>query len=339
MANPKLAVIGCGYWGPKLARNFHDMPEADLSWVCDFRPERLAHMVQLYPEVRATSELRDVLESDVDAVAIATPVRTHHSLAIQALNAGKHVLVEKPLAANAAQALEIALRAEELGLTAMVGHTFLYNPAVNVVRDVVSSGELGQVYYVNSTRVNLGLLQPDINVLWDLAPHDISILLHILQDEPVDVAAQGEVFVQKSRQIHEVAYVTLRFASGVLANVRLSWLDPVKIRRVTVVGSRKMLVYDDLADDKVVIYDKGVEVHPYSDTIEEFHASYRHGPQRAVPVNWQEPLRLECQAFVGAFQDGLPIPSGARMGVRVVQVLESANRSLLNGGTKEPIAP
>jgi len=262
-------------------------------------------------------------------------VSTHYALAMEALRAGKHVLVEKPLADSVVHAMEIAEYAEHRGLAAMVGHTFQYNPAVNVVRDLIASGELGQVYYVNATRVNLGLLQPDINVMWDLAPHDISILLHILGSEPFQVSAAGQVYVQKRKRIHEVAYLTLYFPNGILANVHVSWLDPVKQRSVTVVGSKKMLVYDDIADDKVTLYDKGVEGTPYSDTPEEFHMSYRSGPETVVPVPWQEPLRAECQAFVDWIRTGRPACSDAWTGVTVVRILETAQKSLLNGGGRE----
>jgi len=331
----KIGVIGYGYWGPKLARNFHELPDAELAWVSDFRDDRLDHVRKLYPSVRCTRDHREILASDVDAVVIATPVSTHYPLAMEALRAGKHVLVEKPLADSMAYAIEIAESAEQHGLVAMVGHTFQYNPAVNVVRDMIASGELGQVYYINATRVNLGLLQPDINVIWDLAPHDISILLHILGSEPFQVSAMGQVYIQKRKRIHEVAYLTLYFPNDVLANVRVSWLDPVKQRRITVVGSQKMLVYDDIADEKVVLFDKGVEVPPYSDTPEEFCMSYRSGPETVVPVPWQEPLRVECQAFVDWIRTGRPACSDAWTGVKVVRILETAQKSLLNGGGRE----
>ncbi|MCL5951121.1 MAG: Gfo/Idh/MocA family oxidoreductase [Chloroflexi bacterium] len=348
MHKTKIGVIGCGYWGPKLARNFHELPSADLRWVADFRTDRLAHMQELYPGVAATRDYQEVLASDVEAVAIATPVSTHHQLAMQALAAGKHILVEKPLAATVAQALDITDAADNYGLVAMVGHTFQYNPAVNRVRDLIASGELGQIYYINATRVNLGLFQPDINVMWDLAPHDISILLHILGTDPCEVSAQGEAYVQKRTGIHEVAYLTLRFPGDILASLRVSWLDPVKTRRITVVGSKKMLVYDDIADTKVVLYDKGVEVPPYSDTPQEFYLSYRHGPETVVPVRWEEPLHLECRAFVGCIQDPQArcvrcsrrdqvSCSTARVGVKVVRILEQAQKSLMNGGGRELI--
>ncbi len=331
----KVGVIGCGYWGPKLARNFHELPDAELSWVSDLRADRLEHIQKLYPSCRTTQDHQEILGSEVDAVIIATPVSTHYPLAMEALRAAKHVLVEKPLAESSVHAMELADSAERHGRILMVGHTFQYNPAVNVVRDLIASGELGQVYYINATRVNLGLLQPDINVIWDLAPHDISILLHILGTDPFQVSATGQVYIQKRQRIHEVAYLTLYFPGGILANVRVSWLDPVKQRRVTVVGSKKMLVYDDIADEKVTLYDKGVEVPPYSDTPEEFHMSYRSGPETVVPVSWQEPLRAECQAFVDWIRTGRPTCSDAWNGVKVVRILEAAQKSLLNGGVRE----
>ncbi len=332
-----VGVVGLGYWGPKLARNFHDLAGAELTWVCDLDEARLAHVANLYPEARPTANFDDMLKSDVEAVVIATPVSTHYSLAMAALRAGKHVLVEKPLAAVGAQAEEIAETADRLGLAAMVGHTFQYNRAVNVVRDLICSGELGRIYYLNATRANLGLLQPDINVVWDLAPHDVSILLHILNQDPFQVAASGQVYVQRRKNIHEVAYLTFYFPSHILANVRVSWLDPVKQRRITVVGSKKMLVYDDIADDKVRLFDIGVEVPPYSDTPEQFHASYRHGVETSVPVAWEEPLRLECQAFMDWIATGQRAASDAWMGTKVVRILETAQKSLLNGGGRENI--
>lgn len=328
-------MVGAGYWGPKLARNFHELPEAELAWVADFRPDRLAHIQSLYPEVRITQNYADLLASGVEALVIATPVSTHHRLAMAALQAGKHVLIEKPIAASVAEAVEIAETADRLGLMAMVGHTFQYNPAVEAVRQLVAQGELGQVYYISGTRVNLGLFQPDINVIWDLAPHDISILLHVLEQDPVWVSATGECYVQKARGIHDMAYLTLSFPTGVMATLRLSWLDPVKIRRITLVGSQKMLVYDDIADQKIILYDKGVDVPPYSDTPEEFSMSYRHGPEQPVAYTWEEPLRAECRAFINAIRTQQPPNSHSWVGVKVVQVLEAAQRSLLNGGRRE----
>ncbi|HSN74433.1 MAG TPA: Gfo/Idh/MocA family oxidoreductase [Anaerolineae bacterium] len=335
----KVGVIGCGYWGPKLARNFHEMAEAELAWVSDLQQDRLDHMQSLYPDAQVTRNHRDVLASDVDAVVIATPVYTHHPLGMEALRAGKHVLIEKPLASTSDQAWELVQTADALGRVLMVGHTFEYNPAVEAVREVVQSGELGDIYYINATRVNLGLFQPDINVVWDLAPHDLSILNYILNAQPTQVSARGNVYVQKEQGIHDIAYLTLVYPKNIMAEVRVSWLDPVKIRRYTIVGSKKMLVYDDIAHAKVVVFDKGVDRPPYSDTLEQFHLSYRHGLETAYPINWSEPLRNECQDFVGAIREGRRPRSDGQAGARVVDILEKAQKSLLNGGMKESIVP
>jgi len=334
----KVGVIGCGYWGPKLARNFHELSDVALEWVCDFRQERLDHLKGLYPQVRTTQDYRDLLASDMDAVVIATPVSTHHRLALEALRAGKHVLVEKPVAASVQEAEEIVAAGERQGRLVMVGHTFEYNPAVEAVRTIIASGELGEIYYINGTRVNLGLFQPDINVVWDLAPHDFSILLFVLGLDPDTVSARGGVYVQRRKGVHDVAYLTLYFPDGVLADVRVSWLDPCKIRHYTVVGSEKMLVYDDIApENKILIYDKGVEVPPYSDTEEQFHLSYRYGDAVPYPVNWVEPLRVECQHFVDCVREGKEPRSSGKVGLKVVKVLEAAQRSLLNGGMRETV--
>lgn len=334
----KIGVVGCGYWGPKLARNFHELPDADLEWICDFRQERLDHLGSLYPGVRATRDYADLLASDLDAIAIATHVSSHHGLALDALRAGKNVLVEKPIASNVEQAEEIVVEGERHNRVVMVGHTFEYNPAVEAVREIIASGELGQIYYINGTRVNLGLFQSDINVVWDLAPHDVSILLYVLNMAPETVSARGAVYVQRRKGIHDVAYLTLGFPNDIEAHVRVSWLDPNKIRRYTIVGSEKMLVYDDIdTDNRIIIYDKGVEVPPYSDTEEEFHLSYRYGDVVPHPVTWVEPLRVECQHFVDCIRDGTEPRSSGAVGLNVVRVLEASDRSLLNGGRPELI--
>jgi predicted dehydrogenase len=334
----RVGVVGCGYWGPKLIRNFHELPDVELVWASDLRQDRLDHVAGLYSKVRTTCDYRELLASDLDAVVIATPVSTHHGLALEALRAGKHVLVEKPLAASVREAEEIVAEGKQQDRVVMVGHTFEYNPAVEAVREIIASGELGQVYYINGTRVNLGLFQPDINVMWDLAPHDISILRFILGMDPEKVSVRGGVYVQCQKGIHDVAYLTLHFPNGVLADVRVSWLDPCKIRRYTVVGSEKMLVYDDIAEDKVLIYDKGVEVPPYSDTEEEFHLSYRQGDGTPRPVKWVEPLKAECRHFADCIRNGQEPRSSGWVGLQVVRVLESAQRSLLNGGIREDIS-
>lgn len=327
----RIGIAGVGYWGPKIARNFHDSQNAILTTVADLNPERLAEIQKLYPEVRTTRKFEEML-SEVDAVVVATPVRTHFDLGMRALQAGKHVLIEKPIALHAAHACQLMETAEKNNLVLMVGHTFEYNSAVEAVREIVHSDELGRIYYINSTRANLGLFQSDINVMWDLAPHDLSILCYILNDNPLFINANGSVFVNTSRNLHEVVYMNLQFGNGVLVNSRLSWLDPVKQRRLTVVGSKKMLVYDDIAEDKVIVFDKGVDVPPHSVTEEEFRASYRHGEETIYPVQWKEPLRVECDHFLDCIvQHKIPRSDG-RDGLKILNILEMAQRSLDNGG-------
>ena len=330
----RIGVIGCGYWGPKLARNFHDLPDARLMMVSDLQEERLAEIMRLYPEVETSRNYMDLLKSDLEAIVIATPVSTHYALAKEAILAGKHVLVEKPITSHSLQAEELVALASERNLTLMVGHTFIYNPAVQAVREIIQSNQLGKIYYVNSTRANLGLLQPDINVMWDLGPHDISILQYILNSDPAKVSARGAYYVNTFRKLHEIVYMVIVFENGVMANLRLSWLDPVKQRQTTVVGSNKMLVYDDIADNKVKIFDKGIDLPPYSLTEEEFRASYRHGEETLIPLQWSEPMRTECSHFLSCIRENsTPITSGME-GVKVLKVLETAQRSLLNGGVE-----
>lgn len=334
----KIGVIGLGYWGPKLARNFHELPEAQLEWCCDLQQSRLDHIKALYPEVRTTLDYREVLASDVDAVCIATPVGMHYRFAMEALKAGKHIFVEKPLAACVGQAEEIISEAVLRERLVMVGHIYVYHPAVIAMKEIIQSGELGQIYYINATRVNLGLFQPDINVAWDLAPHDIAILTYILGMRPAAASARGGVYVQSRKGLHDVAYLSLFFPNGVLADIRVSWLDPCKQRRYTVVGSSKMLVYDDLDPaNMIVIYDKGVEMPPYSDTEAEFQLSYRTGDGIPYPLAWSEPLKVECQHFLDCIRENREPKTSGRAGLEVVQVLESAQASLLNGGSKEVI--
>lgn len=330
----RVGVIGCGYWGPKLARNFNELPGAALSLISDMRKDRLEEMKALYPHVHTTQKFQDLLESDIDAVVVATPVHTHYCLAREALLAGKHVLVEKPITSKSHEANELIEIAQDKGLILMVGHTFLYNPAVEAVREVIQSGQLGDVFYLNATRANLGLLQPDINVMWDLAPHDISLLRYVLGADPVLVSARGATYVNKARNLPEVVYLNIVYDNGVMANLRLSWLDPVKQRTITVVGSQKMLVYDDIAANKVILYDKGVEVPSYSVTEAEFRASYRHGGEIPIPIEWKEPLKIECSHFIDCIRSGELPRSDGEDGLRVLKVLETAQRSLNNGGVE-----
>jgi predicted dehydrogenase len=332
----RVGVLGSGYWGPNLIRNFYEIPEANLKVVCDLRQERLDHIRDRYPEISTTRDYQELLDSDIDAVVIATPVSTHYRFAMECLKKGKHVLVEKPLTSNSVEAHSLVTTAREMEKVLMTGHTFVYNPAVIALKEIIASGEIGRVYYINGTRVNLGLYQPDVNVIWDLAPHDVSILLYILGIKPTSASARGGMYVKPG--VYDVAYLTLHYPDSVLADLRVSWLDPCKIRQITIVGSKKMIVYDDIEPvDKVKIYDKGVDVLPYTDTYEEFHLAYRYGDAVPYPLNWQEPLKAECLHFLECIDQGTPSRSDGAEGLKVIQIIEAAQRSLLNSGTREEV--
>ena len=331
----KVGIIGQGYWGPKLTRNFVDLLGVDHVSIADFKEERLQDVLEHYPEIKVTRDGKDLIEGDADAVVIATPVHTHYPLAKKALLAGKHVFVEKPLSDSSNDAKELVTLAAENKLTLMVGHTYVFNPAVEAIKTIIDSGDLGEIFYIYSKRVNLGLLQPDINVMWDLAPHDLSILCYVLNEEPISVMAIGENYVNHVTEQAEIVFMNLKFKDGVRVNIRLSWLDPVKQRKMTIVGSKKMMVYDDIAEDKIVVYDKGVEVPPYSLTVDEFQASYRHGVEKVYPFEWVEPLRAECKHFLDNIihkkHNG---KSSGQKGLKIVKILEAAQRSLVNGGVE-----
>ena len=328
----KVGVIGCGYWGPQLIRNMHDMANVNLVAVADTRPERLEFVTRHYPTVKVFSSHTALLETDVEAVVIATPIHTHHRLAMEALAADKHILVEKPLASSVAEAIELINLAKAKHRVVMVGHTFLYNPAVQELRRLVGDGELGRVYYVDAARLNLGLFQRRADVMWDLAPHDISILMYVLGTTPVEVSARGSRCVQDD--VHDVAYIELRFETGVSAHVHVSWLDPAKVRRITVVGDQKMAVYNDVSlTEKIRVYDTGVGT-PMTNSFGEFQMSYRHGQVTIPYITWQEPLRLECEHFIECVRTGADPRTDAMQGLAVVSVLEAASRSLHDSGRR-----
>ena len=334
-----VGLIGCGYWGSKLARNFHALPESRLLAVADLEAGRRAHASEHYPDAAVIADARRIFDDPaIEAVVIATPPATHCRLACEALAAGKHVLVEKPLATSLADADTMLAAAERAERTLMVGHTFEHNPAVEKLRELVASGLLGRIYYIQATRVNLGLFQPDINVLWDLAPHDLSILLYVLGQMPIALRAEGRAYVQPG--IEDVAWLTLDFPDGLTAQVHTSWLDPCKIRRVTLVGDRQMVVYDDLAPlDKITLYDRGVERPPFTDSFGEFQLSYRYGDVHSPRLDWVEPLKRECAHFVRCVREGLRPRSDGLAGRRVVAILAAASRSLAAGGKRVELAP
>ena len=331
----RVAVVGAGYWGPNLIRNFNEAPGADIVAVADLSQERLAPIRKRYPAIHLTTDHREILaDGTVDAVAFATPIHTHRALCEEALAAGKHVMVEKPLAGTVADAEAMVRAAERAGRTLMVGHTFVYNPAVTAVREIIERGDLGTIQYIDSQRVNLGLHQFDFNVLWDLGPHDVSITLHWLGEEPEWVQCTGGSFVQP--EIEDVAWLTMGFPSGAIAHAHLSWLAPGKIRTMTVIGSRKMAVYDDVtAVEKVKIFDQGVErLEP-----DELRRAYRAGDILSPRVSVTEALQIEVRHFIDSIRTGKRPLSDGEAGLRVVRVLEAGTRSLRNGGARVSYRP
>ena len=314
-------IIGWGYWGPKIARNLDSLPHASVTMVADLDPYRLATIPTNPSSLQTTTQLEHVWNSDLDGVIIATPVRTHYQLAKKALLHGKHVLVEKPLTANIAEAEELVALAQEQNRILMVGHTFEYSPAVNELRKLVQSGELGNIYCVEAERVNLGLFRSDINVIWDLAPHDISILMYVFGQKPETIKVQAHAHIQK--HIHDVAHLDLSFANGMSAHIHVSWLHPCKIRRVTVIGDAKMAVYDDTNPAEMLrIYNKGADIH--ADPV----VSYRYGAISIPHIDWIEPLRLECEDFVNAIRSATLPRAHGRVGLEVVRVLAQAQQAL-----------
>jgi predicted dehydrogenase len=319
----KLAVAGLGYWGPNLARNFDEL--AELTWLCDLDPEKLALFSRRHPQASLTSRFDDLLEDrTLDAVVIATPVVTHADLARRALAAGKHVFVEKPMALQAGEAEELCALAEERELVLMPGHLLLYHPAVNKLKELIDSGELGEIRYVYGNRQNLGKFRTDENALGSLGAHDLSVILHLVGEEPSEVWARGESYVHPP--VEDVVFCFLRFPSGKLAHMHLSWLDPQKIRRMTVVGSKKMAVFDDMElERKITVYDKGEEPPPLG-TYGEWQT--RTGDIYVPKVPSDEPLRLECEHFLGLVRGSGDALVAARTGVAVVRALEHLQNSL-----------
>jgi len=317
----RFGVIGWGYWGPKIARNLDTLPHTSVSIIADLDIHRLASLTINQPWIKTTSEPSGVFSSDVDAVVIVTPVRTHYKLAREALLHGKHVLVEKPLTANVEEAEELVALAREQGRVLMVGHTFEYNPAVNELRNLIQSGELGRIYSIETERLNLGLFRQDINVIWDLAPHDISILLYLLGKKPGGVRVQAHSNLQRS--IEDVAHLDLEFDDGLNAHIHVSWLHPCKTRRVTVIGDARMAVYDDVNKPEMLkIYNKGADVH--ADPV----VSYRYGAITIPHFDEVEPLRLECEDFANAIRTGSQPRAHGGVGLEVVKVLSAAQAEL-----------
>jgi predicted dehydrogenase len=327
-----VAVVGCGYWGPNLIRNFHSLPDCRVTAVCDFDRQRLAHLQQAYPLLKTTTNYTEFTgDPAVNAIAIATPVQTHFPLAMQSLTAGKHTFIEKPMAMSVDQCSQLINLAAARSLTLMVGHTFVYTSPVRKIKELIASGEIGDVLYISSRRLNLGLFQNDINVAWDLAPHDVSIILFVLEHAPVSVNCQGKAHLRPG--IEDVTNMTINFANGGIGFIQSSWIDPRKVRETTIVGSKKMIVYDDNEPlEKLKIYDKCVEVPPHYDTYAEFHFSYHYGDMHVPYLKQVEPLKVECQQFLDSIKTGAKSDSCGEKGLRVVQILEAATSSLRNAG-------
>ena len=325
-----IAVIGLGYWGPNLLRVLGDNLDAKVRWICDLDRERLTKYRRRHPGARITTRIERVLaDPAVDAVIIATPVHTHFDLAQQALAAGKHVFVEKPLAPSSVLADELAAQAAARDRVLMCGHTFLYSPPVRAIKRELEAGTLGDVYFISSSRVNLGLHQRDVSVIWDLGPHDFSILLYWLSEMPTTVRAVGRDSIVKG--IADVAFVTMTFASGIVANVELSWLAPSKLRRTVLVGSKRMAVYDDGAPEPVRLFDRGV-VYRDPETFGEYHLSYRSGDVVSPKIESYEPLGLEVADFIGSIQRGERMEFHTALAQSVVRLVDAADRSLREGG-------
>ena len=334
-----VGVLGYGYWGPNLVRNFSEAPGCRVVAVSDMRAQRLEALRGRYPAVRATTDYREVVNApDVDAVAIATPVSTHFDLGMAALRAGKHLLIEKPLAATSDEALELIGEAERRKRVLLAEHTFIYTGAVRKIRELVADGGIGDVYYYDSVRVNLGLFQHDVNVIWDLAVHDLAIMDFILGKEAVAVSATGVSHLEGGPE--DIAYVTLFFEDRLIAHVHVSWLAPVKVRRTLIGGNRKMIVYDDLEpSEKVKVYDKGITVTESSDAAYQMRVGYRSGDMWAPRIDITEALSVMVRHFAQCIEQNQTPTTDGYAGLRVVRILEAATRSMADRGRVVELKP
>ena len=334
-----VGVVGCGYWGPNLVRNFRSLSGCDMRFMCDVSPQRIKHLKSLYPEVQGCFDFEALVgDSQVEAIAVATPVRFHHAMAKASLLAGKHTLIEKPMAASVEQCEELIEIAERKGLVLMVGHTFLYTAAVRRIKQIIDHGDIGEIQYISSRRLNLGLFQKDINVAWDLAPHDISIVNYLIGESPLSVNCWGSAHIAKG--IEDVTSMYVLYGGERFANIQSSWLDPRKVRDMTIVGSKRMIVYNDVEPtEKLRIYDARVEVPPHYDTFAEFQYSYHYGDSQIPYLKQEEPLKIECQHFLDCINEGqVPLTSG-RKGLEVVRVLEASSVSLRQDGRAVSLSP
>ena len=332
----RVAVVGLGYWGPNLVRNLYELPEAEVAAVCDLDARTLYSIERRYPGLKTTQDYADVLnDKSIAAIAVATPVSTHYELADAALRANKHVFVEKPLAASSAKAAKLIDLARASKLVLMPGHTFVYSPPVNVVRDLIVSGELGEIYFISMSRVNLGLHQRDVSVVWDLAPHDFSILRYWLDEMPTRVVASSRSCVIPN--IPDVAFINLEYPGGTLAHVELSWLAPSKLRRTTIVGADKMVVYDDTSNEPVRVFDSGV-MPRNPETFGEYQLTYRTGDVVSPRIDPVEPLAMEMLDFCSAIRLGAEPRSSAALGLDIVRMVEAVDRSLASRGVPDSVS-
>jgi predicted dehydrogenase len=334
-----VAQIGCGYWGPNLLRNLNALPDCRVKYVVDASPDRRGFVTKTYPSVGAVADVREAFgDPEVSAVVIATPAHTHAAMALEALRAGKHVFVEKPLATSVAEVDELAAAADERSLVLMVGHTFLYNAAVRYLRELIQSGSLGEIYYIYSHRLNLGVVRQDVDALWNLAPHDVSIINYLLGSGPLGVSATGTDYLQPG--IADVVFMQLDYPGKARGSVHVSWLDPNKTRKMTVVGSRKMVVYDDVADDKITIYDKGVDAgQPAMPFDKPGPLKYRAGDILLPRIDFTEPIRTQLQHYLECVRTGRRPISDAANGRDVVAALEAASASMRAQGARVELAP
>jgi predicted dehydrogenase len=329
-----VGVIGYGYWGPNIVRNFHSLSKAKVFQICDKNEVLLNRARTTYPEINITTDFNDVVSSPIiDVVAVITPVSTHYELAKKALQNGKHVFVEKPFTATVAQAEELIELSEKKNLVLMVDHTFLFTGATRKIKEIIDEGTLGNIYYYDSTRVNLGLFQHDVNVIWDLAPHDFSIMDYLIEEKPIAIAAHGKShFNGRGNDLEDIAYITAYFQSNIIAHFNVNWLSPVKVRTTLIGGEKKMLVWNDVnADEKIKIYDKGVEVET-KEGIYNLLISYRSGDMWAPKIDQTEALKLETEYFVDCVLNNKKSINDGYAGLRVVNMLEACGKSLKNNG-------
>jgi len=327
-----VGVLGCGYWGPLLVRNFKGLSECRLKAVCDLSEARLKHLITLYPDVEGVTDLQKFLgDSGLDAVVIATPVKNHFALAKASLLAGKHTFIEKPMASSSEECEELIEIAARNGLVLMIDHTFLYSGPVRKIAEIIQAGDLGDIRYINCRRLNLGLFQQDINVAWDLAPHDISIILHILGELPITINCQGNAHV--TPQVEDVTNISLSFPQKRFVTIQSSWLEPRKVREMTVVGTQRMIVYDDLrTSEQIRVYDVRVERPAHYNTFAEFQYSYHYGDSYIPYIKQEEPLKLACQHFIDCIETNSQPITGGREGLELVRILEAASASLKMNG-------